>query len=237
MSRIPPIIVAHRGLHADFPENSVPGMLAAWNAGIAWCECDVHLSADGIPVVIHDETLDRTTTGPGRVADFTASDLKKLKLLGPDGEPTADAIPLLDELFELCGPNRRLLVETKPVLGRRICPIAKKIAQRQGMLHSFHKQDLLLAKCPVALLVENAQDFPADFPGNFHVNYQSLTPQYPPGKISVWTVNDLEAIPRILEFNVQFIITDVPLQVQRLVQSAEASAPSPASPNSGKSAD
>ncbi|HEX4055563.1 MAG TPA: glycerophosphodiester phosphodiesterase [Tepidisphaeraceae bacterium] len=237
-----PIIVAHRGLHVDLPENSLPAMLAAWDAGITWCECDVHLSADGIPIVIHDETLDRTTTGHGRVADFTASDLKKLKLLGPGGNPTAHTIPLLDDLLEPCGANRRLLVETKPLLGERIDPIAKKVSEMQGMLHSFHIDDMRRAgritsnRCPVALLAEDARDLPADFPGSFHLNHQSLT-QCPRVKIGVWTVNDLQQIRRMIEIGVEMIITDVPLEAQRLARSVEASAPSPALPASQKSAD
>lgn len=241
-----PIIVAHRGLHLDLPENSLPAMLAAWDAGMIWCECDIHLSADRIPIVIHDETLDRTTTGHGRVADFTASDLKKLKLLGPNGKPTAHTIPFLDDLLERCGADRRLLVETKPLLGERIDPIAKKVSEKQGMLHSFHLDDMRLASrvtpngCPVALLAEDTRDLPADFPGNFHLNHQSLTQcstQCPRAKTGAWTVNDLREIRRMMEIGVEMIITDVPLEAQRLARSFEASAPSRALPASQKSAD
>ena len=75
-----PIIVAHRGLHHDYPENSLGAFRAAWGAGIEWCECDVQESADGELVVIHDPTLERTTEGSGRVSDLPVSALKGLRL-------------------------------------------------------------------------------------------------------------------------------------------------------------
>ena len=56
-----PELVAHRGNAADFPENTLPALRSALDAGIPWVEIDVHLSADGVPFVIHDVRLDRTT--------------------------------------------------------------------------------------------------------------------------------------------------------------------------------
>jgi glycerophosphoryl diester phosphodiesterase len=56
-----PIVVAHRGLHDEHPENSLRAFLAAWEAGVEWCECDVRGSREHEPFVIHDETLERTT--------------------------------------------------------------------------------------------------------------------------------------------------------------------------------
>src|SRR2546425_9621791 len=73
-----PIIVAHRGLHDKHVENSLAAFKAAWEAGIEWCECDVHFSSDGVAVVIHDDTVDRTTSGTGFVANLNAKQLKKM---------------------------------------------------------------------------------------------------------------------------------------------------------------
>ena len=60
-----PEIVAHRGDAEHFPENSLPGLGAAWRLGLRFVEFDVQLSADGIPYVIHDANLERTTSSSG----------------------------------------------------------------------------------------------------------------------------------------------------------------------------
>ena len=61
----PPEIVAHRGDAEHFPENSLPALEAAWRLGLRFAEFDVQLSADGVPYVIHDASLDRTTGSSG----------------------------------------------------------------------------------------------------------------------------------------------------------------------------
>ena len=78
-------IVAHRGLHHFDPENSLEAFVEARARGVHWAECDVWPSADGVPVVIHDETLDRTTTGTGPVGALSAGKLATLKLRHEDG--------------------------------------------------------------------------------------------------------------------------------------------------------
>jgi glycerophosphoryl diester phosphodiesterase len=64
---MPPAIVAHRGDAEHFPENTLPALEAAWRRGIVHVEFDVQLSADGVPFVIHDASLERTTHGTGDV--------------------------------------------------------------------------------------------------------------------------------------------------------------------------
>jgi glycerophosphoryl diester phosphodiesterase len=72
------LIVAHRGASGDAPENTLAAFDLALQQGADGIEFDVHLSRDGVPVVIHDSRLDRTTSGSGRVRDFTAATLSKL---------------------------------------------------------------------------------------------------------------------------------------------------------------
>src|SRR5215213_901611 len=73
-----PLIVGHRGAMGYAPENTLASFERAVALGVDAVECDVHLSADGVPVVIHDHTLDRTTDGHGLVADHTLAQLKAL---------------------------------------------------------------------------------------------------------------------------------------------------------------
>jgi len=84
-----PRIVAHRGFCKAHPENSLSAFRSAERIGCEWVECDVHSSADGVPVVIHDDTLDRTTSGSGPVAAKAFSDLSDLRLKFGDRGLTA----------------------------------------------------------------------------------------------------------------------------------------------------
>ncbi|HUI41356.1 MAG TPA: glycerophosphodiester phosphodiesterase family protein [Terriglobia bacterium] len=73
-----PLILAHRGASAEAPENTLAAFELAMRQGADGIECDVRLSADGAPVVIHDARLDRTTSGRGRVDRHTTQELRRL---------------------------------------------------------------------------------------------------------------------------------------------------------------
>ena len=89
------IIFAHRGLPVKFAENSLQGFKYAATHGAEGVEFDVHLTKDKVPVVMHDETLDRTTNGTGYIKDYALNEIRKFHL--ENGEP----VPLLSELFEI----------------------------------------------------------------------------------------------------------------------------------------
>jgi glycerophosphoryl diester phosphodiesterase len=105
------IVVAHRGCHAAAPAHALPGApensLAALDQcvalGVDVMETDVRRSRDGVLVMIHDATLDRTTDGSGPVASLTLADLRKLRLRadlgGADAAPTDQRIVTLDEML------------------------------------------------------------------------------------------------------------------------------------------
>jgi glycerophosphoryl diester phosphodiesterase len=108
--------VAHRGYSAVAPENTLPALAAAVLAGATFVEFDVRTTADGVPVVIHDRTLDRTTTGTGHVWDRLWSDIAGLDA-GSWFAPAYAGIgvPLLVDVLDLLAPaGARLLLEIKP---------------------------------------------------------------------------------------------------------------------------
>src|ERR1700719_1197481 len=70
--------MAHRGASGTFPENTLSAFRAAIDAKADMCELDVQLTRDGALVVIHDDTVDRTTDGAGEVAELTLAELKLL---------------------------------------------------------------------------------------------------------------------------------------------------------------
>src|SRR4029077_3048407 len=71
-------VVGHRGAAGIAPENTLPSFEAAWAAGVAWVETDARLTSDGVPVIMHDATLDRTTTGQGPLSAVTWDELQRL---------------------------------------------------------------------------------------------------------------------------------------------------------------
>lgn len=107
--------IAHRGFHdlaRGRPENSLPAFDAAIQSGYA-IECDLHPSADGVPVVFHDDDLGRLTGEAGCVRDRTAAELRRRTLLG-----TREWIPTLEELLQLTEGRVPLVIELKHMPGR-----------------------------------------------------------------------------------------------------------------------
>lgn len=95
------IISGHRGTIEDqMPENSILSMQKVLQNTVAIFEVDPRLTKDSIPVMVHDATLERTTTGHGKVADFTWKELQGLKLKDHKGNPTKYKINTLDEMIK-----------------------------------------------------------------------------------------------------------------------------------------
>jgi len=115
-----PRTIGHRGARGYAPENTLAGIRTAAGQGVCWVEVDVKLTRDGVPILMHDDTVDRTTDGRGAVAAMDFADLRRLdagKPFGPQfaGEP----IPTLEETLKLVlelglGIN----LEIKPCPGR-----------------------------------------------------------------------------------------------------------------------
>lgn len=102
-----PYVVGHRGAAALLPENTIAGFQHAIQLGCDYVECDVHLSRDNLLVVIHDETVDRTTNGSGRVADLTLAELRQLDA----GQ--GQQIPIFQEVLDVVRDQVILLCELK----------------------------------------------------------------------------------------------------------------------------
>ncbi|MBB4100743.1 glycerophosphodiester phosphodiesterase family protein [Sphingomonas kyeonggiensis] len=119
------LIASHRGGHLKAPENSLAAIDEAVAAGADAVETDVQVSADGVPFILHDQKLDRTTDGTGRAADKTYAELRKLRLKGSDLPPPT----LLEFLTRTCG---RVLVDLDMKTDRFAPVIA--VIQELGMI-------------------------------------------------------------------------------------------------------
>ncbi len=94
------MIAAHRGAHLEDPENSLTAFRKAIQLGIDFIELDVRCTKDGVLVLMHDRTVDRTTNGTGPVDQFTFEEIRKLRLKH-NGKVTEEIVPTLEEALTL----------------------------------------------------------------------------------------------------------------------------------------
>lgn len=129
-----PYVVGHRGAAALLAENTIASFQYAIHLGCEYVECDVQLSHDGHLVVIHDDTVDRTTNGSGRVADLTLAELRRLDA----GQ--SQQIPIFQEVLDVVRDKVTLLCELKgpftPEATART--VLNNRLQEQVILTSFH---------------------------------------------------------------------------------------------------
>ena len=218
-------IIGHRGAAAEEPENTLRGFRSALDRGAAGVELDVHLTRDGRLAVIHDETVDRTTNGRGRVKDLTLAELQRLDA------GRGERIPALEEVVELVRGRGQLLVELKhpdaaPAL-LRLCrerglfeemraisfwhPVIKSLKEEEPRLRT----GILMVGCPAdpgglaraALtdtLVLNYRYVDRDLADAAH--RQGL-------KVSVWNIDDPKSLGPYLEMNLEAICTNRPGEI------------------------
>jgi glycerophosphoryl diester phosphodiesterase len=120
---IAPLFAAHRGGAGLWPENSLLAFRNALALGADYLELDVHLSRDGEVIVMHDATLERTSTGSGPVRERTAAELRALRLKDRSGTVTEEPVPTLEQVVVLAAAARRqMLIEIKTDEQRRRYP-------------------------------------------------------------------------------------------------------------------
>ena len=95
------LVVSHRGDWRNFPENSLEGLNSAIEMGVDIVELDIQRTKDGHLILMHDSTLDRTTTGKGAIADTTLSYIRTLNLKNGCSIRTAQRVPTLEEALKI----------------------------------------------------------------------------------------------------------------------------------------
>ena len=217
----PILKIGHRGAKGHEPENSLISFQKAIDLKVDGIELDVHLSLDGAIMVIHDETIDRTTNGKGFVKNFTASQLKEL------GIPTL--IEVLDLAKQKCFVNIELkgIGTAKPVVDLIAYSVSEKIWNSNDFLVSsfdwkmLEEVQLLNPKIRIGVLTEKDVDEALAFAKkikafSIHPDYVLLSKenvalmQENGFKVYPWTVNSAEDIQKIKSFNVNGIISDFP---------------------------
>jgi glycerophosphoryl diester phosphodiesterase len=106
--------IAHRGFSGRYPENTLTSFLSAIELGCTWLECDVRRTRDGVFVVLHDETVDRTTNGTGRIGELTWDEIRNLDAGSwKSPEFVGVRVPRLVDLLDCISGKAQLVVELK----------------------------------------------------------------------------------------------------------------------------
>ena len=235
-----PLIIGHRGASAHAPENTLAAFLLAWTQGADGVELDVTRCATGEVVVIHDDTVDRTTNGTGRVSAMSLAELRGLD--AGDGQ----RIPTLDEVIaETAGAPRPFLlnieVKDAPALRGDLEAAVVTVVRRHGceervLFSSFNPLSVrrlaqLAPDVPRGILYHHAMPIylrevwmaplmPHEFR---HPDIGAITPEFvaklkAQGKrVNTWTVNEPADIVRAAESGVHGIIGDSPRTIREVL--------------------
>ena len=232
-----PPVIGHRGAAGHAPENTLAGFAKAAVLGVRWVEFDVVLSADGVPVLFHDDSLDRTTDGSGPIGLHEFAHLRGLDAgAWFDSAFAGERIPTLDEaIAALARLGLGANVEIKPAPGRESetgTVVARRVAQEwpaqlpPPILSSFAESALASAQeaaphLPRAMLVGA---LPADWRiraerlgcAAIHAAQNRLTAADCAAvrgagfRLLSYTVNDPETAQRLFAWGVEAVFSDVP---------------------------
>ncbi len=230
--------IGHRGAAGYAPENTLASFGRAIQLGVDYVECDFHITADGVPVIIHDETLDRTTSGHGPVREKTLAEVKALDAGSWHGAEFArEKVPTLCELFELAAGRAGVVAEAKSPASQH--PDAPQLLA--GLVKEFAHVPVIAISVDDAFLrrfKELCPDVPAGLLSNLRegprravaravrascdilsVNFKQWDKRLPEQaaraglQLAVWTVNEPEDIAAFLSKEIASITTDYPDRV------------------------
>ncbi len=233
-----PAVFGHRGAAGTQPENTHLGFRQAFAERADGIELDVRCCASGEVVVIHDETVDRTSDGTGRVADLSLSELRRFDF-GRKKDSGRETIPTLEEVFTWLPADKLINVEIKNDDFRshgEEAAVARLIAR-----FGLHERCLVSSFNPLVLWRLQQQDtrlalaylyrpqsrwylrhlpvtwwlrLRALHPHHTLVTAQRVAQTHRQGlKVNTWTVNDEADLERVVNCGVDGIVTDYPAQV------------------------
>jgi glycerophosphoryl diester phosphodiesterase len=228
-----PAVIAHRGDKMHAPENTLAAFKLAAEKGADAIEFDVQLTADGQVIVIHDQAVDRTTNGTGKVSGFLLEDLRDLDAGAWFSEQfRGERLPTLEEVFETVSKRLYMNVELKNYttpgdsLASKVVELVKKHGVQDRMLfssflpHNLRKARLLLPEVSCGLLTMRGMwgswgrtfgwrgEYFALHPNIADVNSDLIDRVHAAGKhVNVWTVTTEEDMKRMIGLGVDAIFT------------------------------
>jgi len=233
--RTRPLIIGHRGWSARLPENTLGAIDAALDAGADGVECDVRRCEDGHIVLMHDETVDRTTDGTGRVADLTLTELRALNACRPREPRFADVqpepVPTLEEaLTHVRGRGVALLDMKEEGIVEPVAGIVRGLDMESDVIlcswtsRNAERVREALPGSASAVIAAIPEDLPPTYFTDwtrvgvrcFSANERTVTPEFVRAahlramSVFVWTVNEPERMQVLREMGVDAILTDAP---------------------------
>jgi glycerophosphoryl diester phosphodiesterase len=226
--------IAHRGASGTRPENTLAAFRRAIEIGADFIELDVRATADGVAVVMHDATVDRTTNGSGRVAELT---LRQIQALDAGSwfslEFAGQRVPTLVEAVSLAAGKIALSMELKETgVEEQAVAALRQAADGQSFISSFHDECLArvrtldpamrielivgidpLSEDEIARLIRRAQGLGASL---LAPSYRGITPGLVAAAaraaigIIAWTVDNREDMRRMMELGITGITTNYP---------------------------
>ncbi len=238
-----PLIWAHRGASGYAPENTLPAFKMAADMGADGVELDVQLTKDDVIVVCHDERIDRTSNGAGRIQDYTLEELKKYDFCNGNKAFEGTTIPTMEEVFDLLDSTGLTInIELKtgeifyPQLEEKIVELTKKKGWMDRVIFSsFNHYSIIRIKeiAPEAKTGFLYADGTLNMPGYAAENgVDALHPafynlQYPDYMadcnlfdidVNVWTVNSEADLLKCKEMGVNAVITNYPEKAKKLYE-------------------
>ncbi len=237
--------IAHRGASGKglAPENTLTAIKKALDMGVDLVEVDIHLTADGHSVVIHDRMVDRTTNGTGLVSTMTLSQIRELDAGSWFGDEfRGEQIPTLEEVILMCRYKALVLIEAKTVEVAEAAAVRVRAmrAQSRVMIQSFHGAGIravnrLDRRIPTAFLMTGGEATLRRRTGvvkrvlklganalalNYRAARPDLVAQFLARAMGFWvyTVDREEDMRAMIEMGVGGIITNYPDRLNRVLE-------------------
>lgn len=138
------MVASHRAVHHHYPENSIPAVREAIRLGVDIVEIDVKVSKDGVPMLMHDGKIDRTTNGKGDLETQNYEDLRKLRLVA-NGRLTDEKIPTLEEVLLVAKGNILVDLDLKTSNIDKVIEVVRK-TKTKDIVFYFDSDYTILSK-------------------------------------------------------------------------------------------
>ena len=233
------LIVAHRGISSLYPENTLISFKKAVELGVDMIELDIHWTKDRELVVIHDDSINRTTDGKGKVSQLTLEELKEYSAGGWfSKEFEEERIPTLKEVFELVDKKTKLQIEIKqPGIEKILVDLIERYDMANNVFcGSFNLDSVIevrklnpsiptmlitgsfdLEKMKKVLLTEGINMVAIGFK---HLSLSLLKDCHSYGfVVDAWTVNEERDMRKFLEMGIDLITSNCPLRLKKILES------------------
>jgi len=175
------LVAAHRAFHIKYPENSLAAIRHSIENGIDMIEIDVRQTADGVLVLMHDVSVERTTNGIGKVRDLAYDQIKKLNLKNLDGDDLQHPVPSLREVLEFTKNKILIDIDIKDAPVKKLVDLVRQTGTADQVLFFQHHNvthDSVLTMDKNLMVVPRAET--TDQVLQFLAHYQPVVIQIPP---------------------------------------------------------